>query len=208
MKLNSEVQVDLAWWETFLPLWNTRSMMEVHNPNCSPSVEFSSDASGSWGYGAVWNCEWLQQAWDSEWEHQNIAAKELVPIAAACAILGPCWQSQQVLVQCDNMAVVHVITARSSRDKTSMHLLRCMHFYCAMHDFQLRVEQVPGHQNVIANSVSRNNLQVLFREAPSAHRKPTPISPAVWEFLTNQRQDWQWPTWRDWLKSSFQTAWQ
>ena len=28
--------------------------------------------------------------------------KELVPIAAACSIRGPLWQSEHVLVRCDN----------------------------------------------------------------------------------------------------------
>lgn len=92
------------------------------------------------GYGAVWSHEWLQHMWDKECKHQHIAAKELIPITATCAIWGPRWQSQCVLVQCNNIAVVHVITARSSKDKVLMHLLRCIHFFCAVQDFQLRVE--------------------------------------------------------------------
>ena len=33
--------------------WNGKSMTEVHNPHWDPDVVFSSDASGSWGCGAV-----------------------------------------------------------------------------------------------------------------------------------------------------------
>ena len=137
-----------------------------------------------------------------------IAAKELVPIAAACAIWGPRWQSQHVLVYCDNIAGVHVITARSSKDMILMHLLRCIHFFSAVHNFQIRAEHIPGQQNVIADSISCKNLQVLFKEAPSAQHKPPPIPPPVWQFLTSQRQDWHSPIWRAWLKTSSQTVWQ
>ena len=70
-----------------------------------------------------------------------------------------------------------------------MHLLRCIHFFSAVHDFEIWAEHIPGQQNVIADSISRNNLQVLFKEAPSAQHKPTPIPPPVWQFLTSQRQD-------------------
>ena len=98
-------------------------------------------------------------------------AKELGPIVAACAIWGPRWQSQHVLVYCDNIAGVHVITAQSSKDMTLMHLLRCIRFFSAVHNFQIRAEHIPGQQNVIVDSISRNNLQ----EALSAQHKPTPI---------------------------------
>ena len=30
--LTVEFQSDLPWWVIFLPLWNSRSMLEVHNP--------------------------------------------------------------------------------------------------------------------------------------------------------------------------------
>ena len=58
--------------------------MEVHRPLWTPTVTFASDASGSWGCGAVWQQAWLQRQWDREWADENIAAKELVPIAVAC----------------------------------------------------------------------------------------------------------------------------
>lgn len=106
--------------------------MDIHNPNWVTTVAFASDASGSRGCSAVWQQAWLQHSWDEEWKPQNIAAKELVPIAVACAVWGRDWCHQQVLVQCDNMSVVQVITAQSSKDRTLMHLLRCIQFFCAV----------------------------------------------------------------------------
>ena len=208
VRLNAEFQADLAWWEIFLLLWNAQSMMDVHNPKLTPNVVFCSDASGSWGCGANWGNEWLQHPWDNEWTQQHIAAKELLPIAFACATWGPQWQHKHVLVWCDNLSVVHVIKAQSSKDPTLMHLLRCIHFFCALHDFKLRAEHIPGRHNVIADSISRNNLQVFFKEVPSAHPQPASLPPPLVLFLMQEQQDWQSPTWRQWLKASSSTAWQ
>ena len=207
IKLDTEFRADLAWWEAFLPIWNARSMMDIHNPKWVPSVTFSSDASGSWGCGAVWQQAWLQQTWDEEWKPQNIAAKELVPIAVACAVWGPDWRHQRVLVQCDNMAVVQVITAKSSRGHTLMHLLRCIHFFCAVGDFKLRAEHISGCCNTPADAVSRNHLQVFFEAVPQAHRLPVPVPAPLWNFLTSQQPEWRSPAWREWLRTSSQTAW-
>ena len=91
IKLGAEFQADLAWWEAFFLSWNARSTMEVHHPQWSPTVAFASDASGSWGCGAVWQQTWLQHRWDSAWSSESIAVKELVPIAVARALWGPKW---------------------------------------------------------------------------------------------------------------------
>lgn len=47
-------------------------------------------------------------------------------------------------LQCDNQAAVHVASVRLCKDKTLMHLLRCL-FYCYL----------PGTLNVLADNLSR-----------------------------------------------------
>ena len=60
------------------------------------------------------------------WADHQIAIKELIPIVVTCVVWDDQWQNKQVLVMSDNMAVVEVISALSSRDSTIMHLLRTM----------------------------------------------------------------------------------
>ena len=121
--------------------------------------------------------------------------------------LGPDWRHQRVLVHCDNMAVVQVITAQSSKDRTLMHLLRCIQFFCAVGDFKLRAAHIPGSTNTPADAVSRNHLQGFFNAAPQVHRHPTPIPAPLWSFLSSQQPEWKSPAWRAWLRTSLQTAW-
>ena len=56
------------------------------------------------------------------------------------------------------MAVVSVWAAQYSRHDLIMHLLRCLHFICAYFEIELHIK---GSDNVIADAVSRNLLQVL-----------------------------------------------
>ena len=75
--------------------------------NWNPDIIFSSDASGSWGCGAVWQDLWIQCPWNNVWSEKGIATKELLPIVLAIAIWGRHWTHRRVLVRSDNMAVVH-----------------------------------------------------------------------------------------------------
>ena len=74
------------------------------------------DALGSWGCGAIWDKHWLQWEWEYTWEDQQIAVKEPVPIVAACTVWGSKWQDKHVMIMCDNMAVVQVVTVLLSKD--------------------------------------------------------------------------------------------
>ena len=97
-------------------------------------------------------------------------------VSPNCSGLCPLWHHQHVLVLCDNMAVVQVLAAQSSRDHTLMHLLRCIHFFCAANDFKLRAKHIPGQAKTLADAISRNHLQVFFSEAPQAQSQPSHIS--------------------------------
>ena len=167
---------------------------------------FTSDASGSWGCGASWQEQWLQCQWAGSWLEENIATKELLPVVLACTVWGPLWQHQQVLVQTDNMAVVHIIKSQTSRDQLIMHLMRCLHFICARYNIQLQAIHLAGSANTAADALSRNLMQVFRRTVPTASPLPTPIPATLWQLLVTWRPDWRSPDWRQLLKSSLQAA--
>jgi hypothetical protein len=104
-------------------------VMQVIGHTAPPEVTMFSDASGSWGCGAIWDKHWLQWEWEGAWAGQQITVKELA-IVAVCAVWGEAWQNKQLLFMCDNMAVLQVISKFSSRDPMIMHLLRCLYYFC------------------------------------------------------------------------------
>ena len=86
VRLNKEFQSDVQWWSCFLPMWNGRLILPLQQAAHS----FWSDASGSWGCGAVsHNLHWFQVQWPQAWQQCHIAAKELIPVVVALAIWGP-----------------------------------------------------------------------------------------------------------------------
>ena len=51
---------------------------------------FWSDASGTWGCGALNDdLPWFKVQWPESWQQIHIAAKEMVPVVLAVAIWGP-----------------------------------------------------------------------------------------------------------------------
>ena len=125
IRLNSFAKADITWWATFMESWNGISYL----PGKLSLIHMFSDASGSWGAGAVWGCHWLQLKWPSQWLSENIATKELVPIVAAIATWGQRWSGSPVCCHCDDMAIVTAINAGRARYPPPVNrLLRCLFF--------------------------------------------------------------------------------
>jgi hypothetical protein len=195
IRLNQEFKSDLYWWHTYLEQWNGVSLLasHVYHP---PDFTLFTDASGNWGCGGTAGPEWFQCAWSEQWASVNIATKELVPIVIAVAIWGSHWASSHVRIRCDNMAVVDILKARSSRDPGVMHLLRCLHFFAAKHDLRLSASHIAGVDNTLADALSRNNLPLFFLSCPKAHAHPTPVPSTLWSLVVEQQPDWLSHDWR------------
>ena len=99
--------------------------MEIHHSQWNPTVTFASDASG---HGDVGQCG-SRHGFNSLGAVIGHCRQRVSSNCGGVCHLGLEWRHQQVLVLFDNMAVVQVISAQSSRDRTLMHLLRCIHFF-------------------------------------------------------------------------------
>ena len=114
IRLNSEFQSDLQWWDLFLEDWNGISVFANLASTSSPATELTTDASESWGCGAFNSSgEWFQLQWPSAWRSIHITVKELVPIVVGCA---------SVRCQCDNAAVVAIIKSGTCKDARATEL--------------------------------------------------------------------------------------
>ena len=70
-----------------------------------------SDASGSWGCGAVQDLQSIQLEWFPRLCHLSIAVKELIQVVLAAATFGKSWSGKSVQFVVDNKAVVSVLNA-------------------------------------------------------------------------------------------------
>ena len=190
VRLNLGARADLAWWKCFLQNWNGSSFF----PLPVPATHVHSDASGSYGCGAVSDdLNWFQVQWPTHWADVDISAKELAPVVIAAAIWGSRWESKHICFHSDNMAVVAVLNTRSAKSPLLMHLLRCFAFYSAYFRFHFTARHVPGVLNTAADALSRNNLQLFSSLVPQAQESSIP--PSLYNLLIGTRPDWGSPAW-------------
>ena len=128
IRLNSEARSDLEWWFRFIECWNGVSFLESAT-SAAPHFTITTDASGSWGCGVIWEPSWLQLQWAGPLKDAFIATKELVPVVLAVAIWGRHWSKKSIRVLSDNFTVVAAINNNTSRVPDMAHLLRCLAFY-------------------------------------------------------------------------------
>ena len=190
IRLTVGARADLAWWKCFLQSWHGSSFFPLAEPSC----HVYSDASGTYGCGAVsLTLGYVQLQWPEQWEEMDISVKELVPVVLAAALWGSFWQGQHIRFHSDNMAVVSILRTRTAKSPQLMHLLRCFAFYCAYYRFHTSCVHVPGAMNKAADALSRNNLRLFLSLAPQAQRCliPYPLK----ELLITARPDWGSPAW-------------
>ena len=115
LRMNRELQEDVWWWSTWVEYWNGISVV-WDAQRCDPDHHVWSDASGSWGCGAVWGGRWFQAEWSISLKESlasslgpgkdSIAVRELIPVAIAAAVWGAQWQGSIVMFHSDNKSVV------------------------------------------------------------------------------------------------------
>ena len=204
IRLNSGFRADLAWWRMFMSRWNGISFLTP--PSLLPKQHVTSDASGSWGCGAWWKIEWFQIAWGQESQGLSIVEKELIPIVLAGAAWGMAWRNHQVICHCDNMAVVACLKSRSSRVRGVMHLLRCLIFVEAFHQFVFEPQYIDTHANHLADDLSRNRVSSFLSKVPLANRSPSQVSSQFLNLLLDQKVVWTSPACQSLLASIFSRA--
>ena len=200
IRLNVAFRADLAWWQSFVEHWNGVSFLLL--PAHLPTVEMTSDASGSWGCGAWYLWAWFQVQWGPALGALSIAEQELIPIILGCAAWGHNWRGHRVVCHCDNQVVVSCLRSRTSKHKGIMHLVRCLVFVEAT----LGLFLINTKANHLADDLSWNDLRSFLSKVPAADRTPTPISAQLLQLLLDPRADWTCPTWRPRFRAIFEQA--
>ena len=205
-QLNSEFRSDLCWWNSFLTVWNGRSLLRWDNNDWNPDHLIQTDASGAWGCGSFWNGQWLQWCWPPEWTQHNIMVKELVPIVLSCGVWGRQLAGSQVLFECDNSSVVEAVNNHYTKEQTAMHLLRNLWFFVAYFDIDVRCKHIAGVNNSTADHLSRGNLHSFFSLHPQATRQPTSLPQPLLRILAVGGPDWTSPLFRQLFSATINTA--
>ncbi|KAI4799727.1 hypothetical protein KUCAC02_016695 [Chaenocephalus aceratus] len=105
------------------------------------------------------------------------ALHKLYPIIIAAILWGHEWSRKAILIHTDNSAVVEILNKGRSRSLAIMQFLRRLTLISAQHQFILKAAHIPGHENGIADSLSRFQFQKFRNLAPEADLHPIPVPP-------------------------------
>ena len=192
-RLTKDFHSDLRWWHLFISTWNGVSFLECSHQAPPADYRITTDASGSWGCGAVFETQWFQLAWPTEWTRMDIMAKELAPIVLSCAVWGPLIFGKRLEFRCDNNSLVEAINKGSSKQLMVMHLLRCLWFLSAFFEVKLTASHIPGVANTAADMLSRNRATEFLISHPQMSQVPTPVPTPLQKLVFPQRCDWTSP---------------
>ena len=180
ISLNDGARQDIDWWLQFLPTWNGKQKILDPFITLCPDINLYTDASGCLGFGIYFNGHWISQRWPPGYETYSIQWKELFPIYVTCVIWQRQFSGKRLLFHCDNKAVVNIWSADSTRSPVIMSLIRKLFYIAAKNEFTVNVQHIPGTSNLLADSLSRLQVQKFLQLAPAADRQPTPVPCQVW----------------------------
>lgn len=178
IRLTEAVKQDLETWLMFFKEFNGRTMFIRDR---RPDKWLTTDASGSIGFGLIFGSEWAYGVWPDGWEEFGITFKEMFPIALVICQWPQQIENTMILCESDNMAVVHTINSFSCKCKHTMVLVRKMVLVALRYNIQLQAVHVPGKTNVLADALSRLQLERFHKEVKVNGRvlapQPQPIEP-------------------------------
>ena len=130
------------------------------------TIHLYTDASGSLGYGALFDTHWCYGEWPVHVKDFNITYKELFPITLAFELCGSLFRDKCMVFHSDNMAVVHIINNQSCKDCNIMYLVRRLVLACMKYNVLVRAQHIPGKLNTHADILSRFQIQEFKKAAP------------------------------------------
>ena len=179
IRITAEARADIAMWLQFMSEYNGITMLSRQLWITSDKLHLHSDASGSIGFAAILGKYWLQGHWPPEWKSLNITFLELYPIVAAVVTWSPFLKNKCIVFNCDNAAIVFAINAQSSKEPAVMLLIRKLVLFCMLYNIKFKASHVPGTQNVLADKLSRSQVQEALVIAPWLHSAPTGIPESI-----------------------------
>ena len=87
----------------------------------------------------------------------------------------------------DNESIVYIINKQAAKDAKLLSLLRTLVLICLRNNILFRARHIQGTRNILADSLSRLQVEKFKALAPGMNPEPTPLPvqllPENWEIL-------------------------
>ena len=182
-----EAKQDLNVWLRFLDLYNGVTLYRTEMFLSPSSIYFYTDAAKSLGYGAyIQNC-WFSKLWPSAWNSsQTITFLELIPIVLDLETWGSLFKDKEVIIHTDNLPLVSCINNQTSVEGLVMVLIRRLVLQALVCNIIFKAVHIKGHENILADSLSRLQVQKFHQLHPDADKLPRNLVPADINVLIKQ----------------------
>ncbi|XP_054839956.1 uncharacterized protein LOC129332750 [Eublepharis macularius] len=183
VRIDVGMRADIEVWEEFLSSFNGiifwREELLV-----GAQLQVASDASGSTGFGVFFRGHWCAEQWPREWDESEVVRDltflEFFPILVAVFLWGHELANHVVHFWCDNMAVVQVVNSLTSKSVRVMSLVRAFTLKCLQLNILFRARHMPGVDNGVADTLSRQQMDRFRHLAPGADSFPSRMPMGLW----------------------------
>ena len=188
--LDKEFKWDCETWLIFLENVTTsvmcRPFLDKLKFKSARNLDFYSDASLSEkkGFGCVSGIDYTWGQWDPHFIQSckpSIEYLELYALITGLMIWGDRFKNENIIVYCDNQAVVHMINNTSSSCRNCMVLIRIMVLEGLIYNHRVFARFIPTKSNGRADALSSLDFKWFFHLSPlSACVTPTKLPASIW----------------------------
>ena len=190
IKLDREFRDDCEVWKVFLNNSTSsllcRPFVDVEAMEYATELGFTSDAAANemLGFGCVYGNSFCYGKWPESFiktQNPSIQFLELFGLVAAVFVWSEKLQNSRSIIFCDNDAVVKMVNKSASSCRHCMYLLRLLVLRCLQYNMRIFTKHIFGHKNVLADDLSRLNLDSFRKTAsPEMAKIPEPIPEMLW----------------------------
>ena len=171
IRLNTDAQADIAWWQEFLPWWNGTAQFVDQQPTDAADLELYTDTSGTLGRDICFQGEWFHHDWQPHQqlsEQESIQWQELFAIVTAALTWGHTWWQKRIRFYCDNLIIANSWEGKSSSHSHIMSLLCTLFLTATKNNFTVSLKHLSGKTNEIVDALSRKQFICFFYLTPQA----------------------------------------
>jgi len=181
IKLSKGAQADLRMWLTFLQHFNGTSIIPMQVWHDEKDLQLFTDASKNVGFSGYFRGKWFNGKWRKSCANYSIAWMEFFPILVAVVLWGEELKGRRIVLRSDNQSAVNIINKQTSRCPSIMKLVRFFVLQCLKCNLAFTARHIPGKHNIIADALSRFQMDRFRKAAPAAQSQATEVPHFVWD---------------------------